>query len=411
MEACSSPRQAEAYARAIVDHAKWRAFDEGLRKVRARLDAANADTIGDVLPDVLDTFDREVIRQGARTTAKATGRRDLAWVLDGTPPDVPAPVYGRRDDDTRLFYAGRVNGVYGDPETAKTWLAMMCACEAFEADQSVAYIDVDHNGQQLTVEKLLLLGARPDHIGDPARFRYYEPDDGHELRAAIAEATIWSPAIAVLDSMGEMLPMLGVKSVDNDEITVALRAIANPLANTGACAIYIDHLPKNKEARESGYAIGGTAKKRAIDGSYIHAEVRSAPAPGDLGKIHLRIEKDRPGRLRQACNGKWIGTFVLDSRQPHVTTATIESSGVPTNEAGDMRPTHLMEDVSRCLEQAGQPLSGKNITDSIKGRPQTIREAVARLVEEGYITTYPGPQRAVLHQLAVVYRHEGDEVS
>ena len=82
--------------------------------------------------------------------------------------------------------------------------------------------------------------------------------------------------------------MLGVKSVDNDEITDALRLVCSPIAVAGSCVITIDHLPKATEARAGGYAIGGTAKKRVIRGSYIRAETRTQPAPGHIGKITLR---------------------------------------------------------------------------------------------------------------------------
>jgi hypothetical protein len=204
-----------------------------------------------------------------------------------------------------------------------------------------------------------------------------------------------------------MLPMLDVKSIDNDEITLALRTIASPLARAGACVITVDHLPKSTDARSAGFAIGGTAKKRAIDGALVHADTRTQPAPGQTGRITLRVEKDRPGRLRAACSGKYAGTFVLDSTQPNVTTATIEQDG-PITQDGVFRPTHLMEIVSIYVED--NPGAGQNqIEKAVRGNAKAKRAAIERLIEEGYISTLPGPRGKQTHHSIAVYREADDD--
>ena len=197
----------------------------------------------------------------------------------------------------------------------------------------------------------------------------------------------WKPEIAVVDSLGEIVPMLGLKSTDNDDITKAIRAICKPLAHViGACVITIDHLPKGVDARSSGYAIGGTAKKRAVDGSYLSAEVLLAPAPGKLGKISLSIEKDRNGGLRSASPGKHAGTFVLDSTEEGRTKWHIE---MPTlSHDGKMRPTLLMERSSRfVLEWIGEDAPTRNeIVKGVKGKDSAVGLAIDVLVEEGYLS-------------------------
>lgn len=401
------PASAPYLARTLREHSRARRLLELGRRLTQFGHTASDGNLDQALMDAMDEVEILVRDQmfGATSIAQYA---DLTWLLNGQPPTVEAPQWCRRADGHALFYSGRVNGIFGDPEAAKSWLAQMAIVEALNSGQRAALIDVDHNGQQLTVERLMLLGARPDHLADPTLFRYLEPDDGQDLRACVAELVAWEPAVAVLDSIGEMMPMLGIKSVDNDELSGALRLIASPLARVGACVITIDHLPKAADARSTGFAIGGTAKKRAIDGAYIHAEViaGAAPAPGKVGRITLKIEKDRPGRLRAVSHGKHAGKFVLDSRTPNVTTAQIDMDS-PITEEGEFRPTHLMEKVSRHVED-NPNCTGRDIREVIRSSPKNVLAAIQCLVHEGYVSTLPGPKNSTLHHSIALYREVED---
>ncbi|VXC43705.1 hypothetical protein NOCARDAX2BIS_570001 [Nocardioides sp. AX2bis] len=351
------------------------------------------------------------MRYGPRTpTTRSTGLADLSWILTGQAPTATPPIYGLRTDDTALFYAGRHNGVFGDPESGKTWLAQVAGVEALAGGGTFAMIDVDHNGQDHTAARLLLLGAHPQHIADPEKFRYYEPEDADQLHAAVTDIVARAPSVVVLDSIGEILPMLGVKSVDNDEITHALRTVVMPPAKAGSCVISVDHLPKSVEARTTGYAIGGTAKKRAVDGAYLRAEAKVNPAPGGVGRISLRIEKDRTGELRKSSNGGYAGTFVLDSTQPHTTTWTIGREQLPTNDDGTVRPTNLMEKVSKYIED-NEGCTGRDIQSGVPGKERWITDAIRILVAEGHVARQPGPRRAQHHTLLIPYREAEDDRS
>lgn len=404
------PGTAPYLARIIREHTRARhLLSLGQRLTQLGHNARGGGDLDQALIDATDHVENLLRDQLFGPTTATPLHQDLTWLLTGQQPTVEPPQHCTRTDGHALFYTGRVNGIFGDPEAAKSWLALTTIVEALHRGQRAALIDVDHNGQQLTVEHLLLLGARPDQLANPDLFRYYEPEDGDDLRAAVTQLTVWRPVVAVLDSIGEMMPMLGVKSGDNDEITNALRIIANPLSQVGACVITIDHQPKSAEARATGFAIGGTAKKRAIDGSYIHAEARTQPAPGQLGRVTLRIEKDRPGRLRAVCTGKYAGTFVLDSTQPNIITARIDVTSA-INSAGIFRPTHLMEAVSRYVEDCTASPSGKAIKDHVTGKGVHVDAAIARLVEEGYLAAVGGggPGKTTKYSSIAVYREAED---
>jgi hypothetical protein len=242
---------------------------------------------------------------------------DVAGFLAGGVPPPPAPVALRRVDGHALFYAGKVNVLFGDPESGKSWIAYAAVTQALCDGRRAAIVDVDHNGLREVVTRLLALGAAPAALGDPERFRYAEPEDGTLLRAVAWELRRWRPAVAVVDSLGEVLPMLGLSSNSPDDYTRAHRDVLTMIANGGAAVIGVDHMPKDDAARAHGQT-GTIAKRRAVNGVSLRVAVRDPFAPGRGGSASLVIAKDRPGGLRATCpvDGRYqpAGRFVMTAR-------------------------------------------------------------------------------------------------
>lgn len=225
---------------------------------------------------------------------------DISALLDGTVPEPPEPVLLGRSDGRKLFYSGQVNLLFGDPESGKTWITQACAVEALKAGRRVLVIDLDHNGPESTVYRLIALGAPQDRLRDPTVFRYCEPDDRTELRQVVADSVHWRPAVAVVDSIGELLPMHGANSNSADEFTVAHSNVLKPLAKAGAAVLAVDHLAKGADSRAHGP--GGTAaKRRAIGGVSIRVKAIQPFTPGHGGEALLLVNKDRHGGVRAHC--------------------------------------------------------------------------------------------------------------
>jgi hypothetical protein len=225
---------------------------------------------------------------------------DIAQLLAGGMPEPPAPVLLRRQDGHCLFYARAVNVLFGDPESGKSWVALAAATEALRSSRRVLMIDADHNGAHAIVSRLLALGAPGAVLGDSERFRYAEPDDREHLVAVIADAKRWRPAVAVVDSIGEVLPLLGMSSNSPDDYTTAHRQVLRPLKLAGAAVIAVDHLAKNAVSRGFG-PTGTAAKRRTFDGASIRVTLRDSFAPGRGGCCALSVNKDRHGGLRRNC--------------------------------------------------------------------------------------------------------------
>ncbi|WP_203756072.1 bifunctional DNA primase/polymerase, partial [Catellatospora bangladeshensis] len=197
---------------------------------------------------------------------------DVAKLLtDGIPPP-PAPVLLTRDDGNKLFYAQKVNVLFGDPECGKTWIALAAVVEALNSGGRAAVIDLDHNGAGEIITRLTILGARKTVLGDPQRFLLAEPESGDDLIRVVHALKAWTPTVVVVDSLGELVPMLGLNSSNPDDYTSAHRRTLTVLERSGAAVIAIDHLPKSDEARDRGQT-GTMAKKRAINGVSLRVTV------------------------------------------------------------------------------------------------------------------------------------------
>lgn len=244
-------------------------------------------------------------------------------MLDGGLPDPPSPVLLRREDGHALFYSAQVNLLFGDPESGKTLVAQAAATEALQAGRKVLLLDLDHNGPQATVYRFLDMGVDESILRDLDRFRYVEPEDREHLVAVVTDARSWRPAVAVVDSIGELLPLLRLSSNSPDDFTIAHTVVLKPLAMAGAAVLAIDHLPKNPENRASG-PTGTAAKRRAIGGVSIRVSINEQFTPGRGGSAWLAINKDRHGGLRRNCppDGKepLAGLFSLDSTNGMVWT-------------------------------------------------------------------------------------------
>jgi hypothetical protein len=263
-------------------------------------DVADFGTSGrDVSDDLVDV---SAAFRVPRTEGAGTGNAtpaviygDVAGLLSGTLPEPPAPSHLIRSDGAAVFYSGQVNMLFGEPESGKTWVALAAVAEALGRGCSAAVVDLDHNGMASTVTRLLGLGAPVPALSDLGLFRYKEPEDKADLMATVADLRVWVPAVVVMDSIGELLPVLNLNSNSPDDFTIAHTHALKPLARAGSCVIVIDHVAKNPETKGP---TGTAAKLRAIGGASLRVRIKEAFAPGRGGSCHLGIQKDRHGGLR-----------------------------------------------------------------------------------------------------------------
>lgn len=237
---------------------------------------------------------------------------DVAAVLAGK-LEAPKPdAGGVRADGERMIYRSAVNGIVGEPEAGKTLVATAWAADELRLGGSVLWVDADFNGAPATLARLRAADVPLEVLVDRDRFRLVVPDTAAALATAVTDAATWRPSIAVVDSVGEVMPLLGGDSNDADDYSRVHRAVFAPLAAAGAAVVVCDHLAKTSAG--SGYASGTGAKKRAMDGAYYSIKLVEAFRPGVGGAAALGILKDRHGGVRATTPSDTAAVFRLDSR-------------------------------------------------------------------------------------------------
>lgn len=228
-----------------------------------------------------------------------------------------APTLLRRTDDAHLFYRGKVNKLVGDPESAKTWIALAACAIDLKFGGRVLYIDADHNGIDGIAPRLDILGAPPDVTDDPARFRYAEVEDSAQYKRIIEDAKTWKPTITIVDSHNPVASMFGYNDNDMGDMRTMARVCLNPFAKNNGCVILIDHMAKNEVSRGHGES-GSLGKGAALSGVSYRVDVDDSWAPATGGSSKMFILKDRPGGVRNSAaqvKGRekpYVGMFRLD---------------------------------------------------------------------------------------------------
>ncbi|MFE1249670.1 AAA family ATPase [Streptomyces sp. NPDC058766] len=242
---------------------------------------------------------------------------DLGPVLDGSHKPLNATV-GARDDGIGLFYPGRVNGIQGESEAGKSWVALICCLIETNRGNHVFYLDFE-DSEDGVVDRLRLIGAAPETIR--ARFHYIRPGSAPTpgvVGAVARRVEQYRATLVVVDGVTEAMTLLGLELKENSEIAAFGRKFLRPLADTGAAVVSLDHVVKSSESR-GRYALGGVHKLNAVNGVQYMLEAVRPFGVGTEGRSRLRIAKDRPAQVRKNAlpGGRnplhWFADLVLTS--------------------------------------------------------------------------------------------------
>lgn len=294
----------------------------------------------------------------------------------------PEPEFLARDDKSKLFYRGKVNGIMGESESGKTWIALHAVQQALCVGQKVIYLDFEDSARGI-MNRLRALGTMNEHL---VNLTYAQPDEQMtvEARADLYEALAQlKPDLVVVDGVNAAMTLLGLDLISNTDATKFSQTILRPLTTSGAAVITIDHVTKSKD-NQGSFAIGAQAKRADVNGALIKCELEAPFGRGLHGVLKLIVAKDRPGYVRAiAAGGKYLGSAHLQSYGD----GRVRISIIPEiNEFDSFRPTHVMEVVSTYLASLGPGAFGQTqIETGAKGKGVTIRAALKVLAAEGFI--------------------------
>jgi hypothetical protein len=321
-----------------------------------------------------------------------------------------------REDGEPLLYDGRINALVGEPESGKSWVAMLAMAQAIHRGHHTLMLDFEDIPESV-FGRLLLMGVTEAQI--VKYFHYVCPST--PLSPA-AQATLFGlldkhrPRVILFDGVNAAMTLLGLKLNENTDATQFHQIMLKPLTATGGTVIVIDHVPKAQESR-GGYAIGAQAKKAMTDGAMIQVEVKETFGVGRFGKLQLSVMKDKPGSVRKIAEKRgrstdYLASLTIDSRDEGKVVMRLfrEENETEKKEngthTGEQKLMVKMMEISQFMERVdkeGKGVSKNAIESNVPGAAKDIRAALFQLVDRGYVDQGPGPRSVILNKLKRPY--------
>lgn len=310
---------------------------------------------------------------------------DLATVLadDYTPP---RPEILHRTDGQALLYRGRINSLFGESGSGKSWVALAACAQEIKHAHHVVYIDLEDHVSGI-VERLELLGCtRPQlisHFHYLAPFAAADDYDLDRLETTISELDV---TLCVFDSVGEAMALGNTNPNADEEVARWYRTVPRRIANAGPAVLLNDHQPKNTDTGAL-FAIGSQRKRAAIDGIAYRVLQKTPFARGEKGgRIDLQVAKDRAGTFAN----KYVAASVhVDSTDATITITITKADElvVPTDQEQKLETISIA--MAELHADGTDWLTLTDIKDAIrKGAPvrkhtETVKELVLELIEIG----------------------------
>ncbi len=397
----ATPTNASWYAQQIRHTAIQRRAVTGLRQALQQAEAATSPEDVDVaLGNGMNALEDNIRTLWSDQTSPRTGPDYVTFTGLFSRPKTPTPWL-----TAPILAAGRITLLYSPGKTGKSLIAMEAAaalatgrpCLASDAPgqpQHVLYID-----QEMTEEdwadrlRDMSYGPADEHLLSQhlhlAQLHAWPPMDTPAGGKAVHDAATATRATAVIIDTASKV--IAGEENSNDTQQAFYRSTLIPLKREGIAVLVLDHTGKDLERG----ARGGSAKTDNID---------------------LAFELIKRGRdtLTMRCTHARFRDPLLDEptllhRDTGPLTHRIEHLGLSDEAAGAVRPTTLMERVSRFVQfNPGQ--SKTSIETAVKGKREYVRLALELLVAEQYVKAEAGPNRAVIHHhIRPFDEQQGDE--
>ena len=306
--------------------------------------------------------------------------------------DEPAPTMLRREDGNCLLYAGKVNAIFGESESGKTWIALEAIRQEIAKGNIVFYIDFEDSAKGI-LNRLKALKVPMDKF---KLFRYANPDEplgegiGEIMRT---EIMAYLPTLIVVDGVNAAMNLLGLDLEKNKDATTFSQKILKPLRVGGAGILTIDHVTKSKDNR-GNYAIGAQAKRADIDGAAFAVSVSLPFGRGIDGALDMTCTKDRPGFVRAICpDAKTVGVANLKSLPDGGISVSISGGSVKVSTR-----EQKMEAVCDLLHRHGFEMGRNQIADLMRQEGYSIGNEDLKYILDGLVANN-----------AVSYRRDGQK--
>lgn len=312
--------------------------------------------------------------------------RSLEPVLSGEQTE-PPPTVLTRDDGQPLWYAGKINGLIGESESGKTWVALLAVAQELNIGNRVLYLDFEDAAPGI-VSRLRALGVDDDALS--AILDYCDPAESLHAAASgdLGELlTCRDYSLIVVDGFNAAMTLLGLDLMSNTDVTKFFQLLLRPLAKTGSAVAYVDHIGKNAQDDSKG-GIGAQAKRAMTTGCVIKVKVAEPFGRGMTGRLFMAVDKDRAGHVRgNSGMGRDAGTAELtsDITSGAVGVVLAAPSMATRTEKRTVKLESLMEAISDWLGTHPRNTSKNVIRNVLDGRNEDKDAALEALIKGGYV--------------------------
>jgi hypothetical protein len=290
------------------------------------------------------------------------------------------PTMLRREDGHHILYPGKINAIFGESESGKTWVALEAVRQELAKGNRVFYIDFEDSARgilnRLKIMKTPTMGFHAFLYANPDT--PYTPAISEALMASLAE---FQPSLVVVDGVNAAMNLMGLDLEKNKDATEFSQRILRPLRSFGSGILTIDHVTKSKDTR-GNYAIGAQAKRADIDGVAISVTVEQPFGRGTDGALALTVTKDRPGFVRAICpDAKTLGIANIKSAGEHLSISI--SGGTVRMSTREQK----MEAVCELLQRHGYEMGRNQIAELLRKEGQGIGNDELKGVIDSLVTS------------------------
>lgn len=194
-----------------------------------------------------------------------------------------------------LFYRGRINTLFGESGSGKTWVALAATKQEVEDGKTVVFIDFEDDLTS-ALRRLLAIGTDAEALTE--RFVYISPEEKMTKkvrRALIRTLAEEQPTLVVIDSTGESLAMEGKNPNADEDVATWVRWLPKACTPCGAAVVVVDHVTKDKDGHGSPI---GSQRKKAATFSMLRVETVEPFSRGRAGSARVVANKDKAGHYR-----------------------------------------------------------------------------------------------------------------
>lgn len=322
---------------------------------------------------------------------------------DYTPP---RPEILQRNDGQPLLYSGRINSLFGESGSGKSWIALAATIAELNNNHQIIYIDLEDHISGI-IERLRQLGATDEQLTN--QFNYLSPwaaADEIDLEQLEHFISTTHTTLIVIDSVGEAMALGGTNPNADEEVARWYRTVPRRLANAGPAVLLTDHQPKNTDVGPL-FAIGSQRKRAAIDGIAYRVIQKTPFARGESGgRIDIQVAKDRAGTF---ANKYVAASFHFDStpNRLQITITPADQTATPSDQ--EQRLETISATMAELHTDGIDWLTLTDIKDALKKgatvrkHTETVKELVLELIEIGCVEQTNISKKNIVYRLVHEY--------